>query len=116
MQNKMYQWCVKAGIAGALLMFGAPLHAETIASVKAMGMGGAAVAYGQDAITNFYNPASASFIDCRFDVGAGPLWTKQKLRIGNRTPTGPSGRFKTKDEWTGWGEAGINSHFGCCCD
>lgn len=113
----MKHWIARCclGFAGGLLVVGAPLHAETVASVKAMGMGGTAVAYGQDAITAFYNPATASFVDRRFDFGAGVVWSKHTLDIDHRPATQglQSGRFKTKDQWYGFGEFGLNARCGC---
>ena len=115
MHKKIYKWCARAGLAGLLLTAGASLNAETIASVKAMGMGGAAVAYGQDAITSFYNPATAVTVDTRADAGIGGLWKNGEVRISEHTnPALSVGTFHTEDNWRVWGEVGVNYRLGCC--
>lgn len=72
-------------------------HAEaTTASVKAMGMGGCAIAYPQDTLSAAWNPACAMYVGNRFDANASWQETRGEMTLHNNlfSPF-PSTRYKS---------------------
>ncbi len=115
------KFCLKAAAVAAVLATGATVEAAgPIASAKAMGMGGAAVAYPQDSITPYYNPATGTCTDTRFDVGVTARYSGKELRLSDRpaAPVAnlPTGKFKANRDFDAYGDFGINWRLGCCCD
>lgn len=101
----------------SLCGFVSQAEAVSYASVKAMGMGGACVAYGQDAITGYFNPATAIQVADRVDLGLYFQIPKRTLGLTDRVPaTAQSGNFKTTHVTDAYGDIGLNYRFGCCCE
>ncbi len=99
-----------ATLAALAISFNGSVDASTIASAKAMGMGGAAVAFGQDTITTFYNPATACFVGCRADSGASTKYNHRDLFLSDRPSAAlQHGRFHCIPFWDAYGEGGLNT-------
>lgn len=114
MQKWNFKWHLKAGLMAALLAISTAAQAQPMASVKAMGMGGTSVAYGQDSLTAFYNPATAGEVETRYDLEFDGRWTEKKLQLSDRPAGFQSGHFNNTDRWNYYGAAGFNYRFGCC--
>ena len=121
MMGKINNFSLKAGLTALLLSMGASLNATSYASVKAMGLGGACVAHGQDAITGYFNPATATQVGDRADIGLYAQFPRRSVSIGPRTfivtappPGEQSGTIQTNNTVDFYGDGGINTVFGCC--
>lgn len=62
----------------------------TTASVKAIGMGGCAVAYPQDSLSAAWNPACAMYVGNRVDVNASWLQTRGRMTLHDNAFVGGS--------------------------
>lgn len=68
----------------------------TMASIKAVGMGGCAVAYPQDALSSAWNPACAMFVGNRFDANAAWVQSRGKMTLHDNTfAPSPSTEYKS---------------------
>ncbi len=104
----------KVALAVAALAVG-PLSATTVASVRAMGMGGTAVAYAQDAIAPWYNPATVATLGYRSDVGVECKFNHRHLELSNRgDPAFQTGTFRSIQLYDVYGEGGVTSHMDWC--
>lgn len=106
-----------AHLALTLLGLAIPIgaHAMPIASIKAMGMGRTSVAYGQDAITSFFNPATAATVETRIDAGLTVQWSRGTLELRNRpSPVFQSGSLQTASMWDAFVDLGVNFRLGHC--
>ncbi len=114
MRTQRFKYLTATLAALAITVSGSS-EATTIASVKAMGMGGAAVALGQDTITTFYNPANACSIGCRTDVGVSTIFNNRLQILSHRPfPSFQHGEFHAIRNWDVYGEAGWNTLWDCC--
>ena len=104
---------VKTSLTALLLTMGASLNAGSYASVKAMGVGGAAVAHGQDAITGYFNPATAVTVGDRVDLGFYAQIPDRDLRITGQVAL-PNVHVQTVNDADFYGDGGLNLVLGCC--
>lgn len=79
-------------------------------SPKAIGMGDAGVAYPQDAISSFYNPANAAEVGNRWDSLAGALYHPYSSKVSENP--NPSANIKNfgRRTWGPLGAFGINKY------
>lgn len=97
-------------LLGLILSLAASTAAYAMpASLKATGMGGAAVAYAQDSLTTVDNPANAADISRRFDLGFSWWGRDQSLTIDHRpTPLLQQGDLDPNNTNQWFGHCGIN--------
>ncbi len=80
-----------------------------------MGMGGTAVAYAQDAIAPWYNPATVATLGCRSDVGVECKFNHRHVELSNRgDPTFQTGTYRSIQLYDFYGEGGVTSHMNWC--
>ncbi len=111
--RKVYRY-LATYITSALLILCGTIHANPLASIKAAGMGGACVAYGQDSLTAYFNPATAIMVCTSSDLGLSTCYENRHIDLWNRTGNAQSGEFNTIHNWDFFGQAGLNVRTGCC--
>lgn len=108
------KWFLRTGITTALLAIFGSAHADAMASIRASGIGGAAVAYGQDSLTAFYNPANITDVCDRVDLGLSTRYNHRSLNLANRAGGAQAGTFQTIRNWDFYGQGGAVVHTGGC--
>ncbi len=100
--------CFLSGTADAVL-----------ASVKATGMAGTAVAYPQDTLSGAFNPAGLADVGNRWDLGIFAVRYNGQSKVTGNTIPGVNGTFNGfrtfGGEWQFSPDVGVNKEF-CLCD